>query len=167
MSHPSPLPHPAHLLTIWTPSSRPVPRFARLLHPTPLLLQVLRSLTSRHTQLQHPSSRNASRHPSLCHARPWCPHPRHQWHRRLRFCHARPSTPARATHGLDAPTRTTRSPGFTLHRAPPAMTSGPTPEPYRAGSSVYHPADVARDPHNTHPMVTRRAAGVTKLVDSI
>jgi hypothetical protein len=46
-SHPSPLPSPTHLLMTWTPSSRPVLRFARLLYPTPLLLQVLRRLSHR------------------------------------------------------------------------------------------------------------------------
>jgi hypothetical protein len=37
----------------------------------------------------------------------------------------------------------------------------------RAGLSVYHPVIVAHDPHNTHPMVTRHAAGVTKPVDHL
>jgi hypothetical protein len=40
-------------------------------------------------------------------------------------------------------------------------------EPSRVGSSVYHPVVVALDPRSTHPMVTRRAAGVTKPVDRL
>jgi hypothetical protein len=44
----------------------------------------------------------------------------------------------------------------------PVMTSGS-----HVGSSVYHPVTVARDPHSTHPMVTRRAARVTKPVDRL
>jgi hypothetical protein len=67
-SYPSPLPPPVHLMMTWTPSSRLVLRFARLLHPTPLLLQVLQSLTTRHTRLRHPISH---------HARPQRPRPRH------------------------------------------------------------------------------------------
>jgi hypothetical protein len=59
MSHPSPLPPPTHLPMTWTPSSRPVPRFARLLHHTPLLLQVLRSLSSRHTWPRRPRPSHA------------------------------------------------------------------------------------------------------------
>jgi hypothetical protein len=34
-------------------------------------------------------------------------------------------------------------------------------------SSVYNPVVVACDPRNTHPMVTRCAVGVTKLVDRL
>jgi hypothetical protein len=37
----------------------------------------------------------------------------------------------------------------------------------RAGSSVYHPIVVARDPRSTHPMVTRRVARFTKLMDRL
>jgi hypothetical protein len=37
----------------------------------------------------------------------------------------------------------------------------------RVGSSVYHLVVVARDPRSTHPMVTRRAAGVTKPIDHL
>jgi hypothetical protein len=48
-SHYSLLPPLAHLLMTWTPSSHPVLRFARVLHPTPLLLQILRSPTLCHT----------------------------------------------------------------------------------------------------------------------
>jgi hypothetical protein len=44
----------------------------------------------------------------------------------------------------------------------PATTSGP-----RVGSSVYHPVVVTCDPLSTHPMVTRRVAGVTKPVDRL
>jgi hypothetical protein len=65
MSHPSPLPPPAHLLTTWTPSFHSVLRFTRLHYPTPLLLQVLRRL-------------------SPCHAWPQLPRPCHSWHRRPR-----------------------------------------------------------------------------------
>jgi hypothetical protein len=79
-SHPSPLPPLAHLLTTWTPSSRPVMRFARLLHSTPLLLQVLWSMTPRHARLWHPSSpqgpspHHATRGPSApAHASPTPP----------------------------------------------------------------------------------------------
>jgi hypothetical protein len=35
----------------------------------------------------------------------------------------------------------------------------PAPKPSRARSLVYHPIVVARDPHSTHLMVTRHAAG--------
>jgi hypothetical protein len=42
------------------------------------------------------------------------------------------------------------------------MTSSP-----RAGSSVYHLVTVTHDPRSTHPMVTRRAAEVTKPVDRL
>jgi hypothetical protein len=42
-----------------------------------------------------------------------------------------------------------------------------TPEPSHAGSSVNHPVVLAHDPRSTHPMVTHRAAGVTKLVDRL
>jgi hypothetical protein len=41
------------------------------------------------------------------------------------------------------------------------------PEPSRARSSVYHRVAVAHDPHSTHPMVTRHAAGVTKSMDRL
>jgi hypothetical protein len=34
-------------------------------------------------------------------------------------------------------------------------------------SSVHHPISMARDPRTTHPMVTRRAAGVTKPMDRL
>jgi hypothetical protein len=88
-SHPSPLPTPAHLLTTWTPSSRPVMQFARLLHPTPLLLQGLWSLTSHHTWLRHPSS---------CHAWPRRPSPRHAWSRRLCPHHAQPRLHGSSSH---------------------------------------------------------------------
>jgi hypothetical protein len=43
-----------------------------------------------------------------------------------------------------------------------AVTSGP-----RVRSLVYHPVVVACDPRSTHPMVTRRVAQVTKLVDRL
>jgi hypothetical protein len=57
---------------------------------------------------------------------------------------------------------TTRDLDFTLRPAlpcVPVMTFGS-----RAGSSVYHPVTMARDPRSTHQMVTRRATGVTKPV---
>jgi hypothetical protein len=50
----------------------------------------------------------------------------------------------------------------TLAPGVPATTSSPRVRP-----SVYHPAAVVRDPRSTHPMVTRRAAGVTKPVDRL
>jgi hypothetical protein len=80
-SHPSPLPRPAHLLTTWTPSSRLVLRFARLLHPTPLLLQVLRTLTPRH--MWHWPQKS-------CHAQPQRPRPHHVRPRRPSPRHAQP-----------------------------------------------------------------------------
>jgi hypothetical protein len=78
--------------------------------------------------------------------------------------------PARATRGPDVLVCATRGLGFTLHRAllvyqrrhpPPAL------EPSRVGSSVYHPGAVACDPRNTHPIVTRCVAGVTKPADHL
>jgi hypothetical protein len=81
MSHPCPLPPAAHLLATWIPFSRPVIWFARWLHPTHLLLQVLRSLTSCHTRLRDRNSHHVRpRHPTSCHVRP----------RHLRLHHARP-----------------------------------------------------------------------------
>jgi hypothetical protein len=38
------------------------------------------------------------------------------------------------------------------------------PDTSRVGLSVYHPVVVTCDPRSTHPMVTRRATGVTKPV---
>jgi hypothetical protein len=72
---PSPSSPPAHLPTTWTPSSRPVLQFARLLHPNPLLLQVLRRLSLCHARHRRPNPRNTRpRRPSPClrprHARP-------------------------------------------------------------------------------------------------
>jgi hypothetical protein len=43
----------------------------------------------------------------------------------------------------------------------------PALEPSCAGQSVYHLISVASDPRSTHPMVTRRVAGVTKPVDCL
>jgi hypothetical protein len=54
-------------------------------------------------------------------------------------------------------------PPLVYKRQHPAL----TPEPSRVGSSVYHPVAVARDPRSTHPMVTRRVAGVTKPIDRL
>jgi hypothetical protein len=119
-SHTSLLPPLTHLPTTWTPSSRPVLRFARLLHPTPLLLQVLRN---------------------PCHARPRRPRPRHARPR----LHASPSPP------------------LVYQRRHPT----PVLESSRVGSSVYHPVAMAHDPRSTHPMIIRRAAGVTKPVDRL
>jgi hypothetical protein len=50
----------------------------------------------------------------------------------------------------------------TLAPGVPATTSSPRVRP-----SVYHPVAIVRDPRSTHPMVTRRAAGVTKPVDRL
>jgi hypothetical protein len=109
MSHPSPLLLLVHLLTTWTPSSRTVLWFARLLHPIPLLLQV------------HGACHRATRGLGA---------PAHAT--------CGPGAPASATRGTDAPAHATRGPNificttsslsFTLHRAPPGvptMTSGP------------------------------------------
>jgi hypothetical protein len=85
MSHPSPLPPPTHLPMTWTHSSRPVMRFARLLHPTLLSLQVLRSLSPRHAWPRRPIS---------SHTRPRRPHPRHARPRRRSLRHARPRRPS-------------------------------------------------------------------------
>jgi hypothetical protein len=79
-----------------------------------------------------------------------------------------PGAPACATRGHSAPARATRDLGFTepplvYQRLHPA----PAPEPSRAGSSVYHPVTVARDPRGTHLMVSRRAVGVTKPVNCL
>jgi hypothetical protein len=77
---------------------------------------------------------------------------------------------ARAIRGPDVFVRATHSLGFTLHRAPLVYQRrhpAPAPEPSRAGSSVYHPVVVARDPRSTHLIVTHRAAGVTKHVDRL
>jgi hypothetical protein len=139
MSHPSPLPPPTHLPMTWTPSSRPVLRFARLLHHTPLLLQVLRSLSSRHTRARRPR-------------------PSHAWPQ---------PAPRTAPTSLFAPraasaSRFTKPPLVYQQRHPT-----PVSEPSRVRSSVYHPIVVARDPRSTHPMVTRRAVGVTKPVDRL
>jgi hypothetical protein len=43
----------------------------------------------------------------------------------------------------------------------------PALEPSCAGQSVYHLISFASDPRSTHPMVTRRVAGVTKPVDCL
>jgi hypothetical protein len=56
---------------------------------------------------------------------------------------------------------------FTEPPSVPKTTSDPAPQPSRTGSSVYHVVTMARDPRSTHPMVTRRAAGVTKPVDRL
>jgi hypothetical protein len=86
-----PLTPPTHLPTTWTPSSRPVLQFARLLHPTPLLLQVLRSLSPHQTQPRHPSPRLAwPWRPRPHHTRPRRSSPRHTRPRRPRLRHVRP-----------------------------------------------------------------------------
>jgi hypothetical protein len=97
-SHPSPLPPPTHLPTTWTPSSRPVLRFARLVHPTPLLLQVLRSLSPRHTRPRCPSPQ---------HARPRRPRPRHAQH----WINASPSPPWCTSDDIRHPRRSPLAPG--------------------------------------------------------
>jgi hypothetical protein len=88
-----------------------------------------------------------SRHPS--HARPRCPCPCHELHRRHRPC-LRQHHPRPQLHASSSPPCVS------------AMTSGSC-----VGSSVYHPVAVARGPLSTHLMVTRRAAGVTKPVDRL
>jgi hypothetical protein len=112
-SHPSPLPPSSHLLTTWTPSSHPVLQFARLLHPTPLVLQVLQSLTPCHMRLRHPSS--CHRCPRLRHTRPRRLRPHHARHRHPSPCHTRPGRPSRTTRGLDVFVRAMCGLGFTLH----------------------------------------------------
>jgi hypothetical protein len=148
MSHPFPLPPPAHLLTTWTPSSHPVLRFARLLHPTPLLLQILQSLTLRHTRLQtiQLTPRAAPEPPPEPRAAPV-----HQ-----------PAPPL--------PPPTPRAISASRFTAPPWCTNDdirPPRQPSGAGSSVYHPVAVAHDPRRTHPMVTHRAVMVTEPVDRL
>jgi hypothetical protein len=64
---------------------------------------------------------------------------------------------------LDAPARVTCGLGFMLHRAPPGVPATSNP---RAGSSVYHPVTVARDPRSIHLMVTHHATEFTKHVAS-
>jgi hypothetical protein len=115
MSHPSLLPPPAHLMTTWTPSSHPVLRLTRLLHPTPLLLQVLRRLSPCHTR---------HRRPSTCHAR-------------LGVTACTACGPGVHTHGSDVRAHSTRGPG-----APAYATCGP--DVHALPSSVPHVASTSR-----------------------
>jgi hypothetical protein len=52
-----------------------------------------------------------------------------------------------------------------FEQAPPCVPA--TTSSSRAGSSVYHPVTVARDPCSIHPMATCHADGVTKPVDRL
>jgi hypothetical protein len=92
-----------------------------------------------------------------------------------------PDIHARATRGLndahacamrgpDAPARATCGLGFTLHRVPlvvPAPTSAPRARTLSCRVVGLPPRRSGCDPRHTHPMVTRRAAGVTKHVDHL
>jgi hypothetical protein len=80
------------------------------------------------------------------------------------------AAPAPQLTPLAAPAPTPRAAStsrFTEPPGVPATTSSPAPKPSRVESAIYHPVVVARDPRSTHPMVTRHAAGVTKLVDRL
>jgi hypothetical protein len=104
-----------------------------------------------------PSSRPVLRFTTMLHPTPLLL----QVPRRLSPCHVRPRRHSLRLHPLHARPR--------LHASPPGVpaTTTPTSKPSRVGPSIYHPIAVARDPRNTHPMATHRAAGVTKLMDCL
>jgi hypothetical protein len=57
-----------------------------------------------------------------------------------------------------------RQPSLVYHRRERATPSAPDDPPTRIEPPVYHPVAIHRDPRHVHPMVTRRAAGILRLV---
>jgi hypothetical protein len=84
------------------------------------------------------------------------------YHRRER---ATPSAPVNPTSS----TRTAcfANPTLVYHRRDRATPLAPDASSARTEPAVYHPVAIHRDPGHVHPMVTRRAVNVLRLVDRL
>jgi hypothetical protein len=79
-----------------------------------------------------------------------------------RYGRATPSAPTKRALSTSA-TRFV-NPALVYHRRERATPLAPDDPPTRIEPPVYHPVAIHHDPRHVHPMVTRRAAGVLRLV---
>jgi hypothetical protein len=92
-------------------------------------------------------------------------------HTLLFFCYKYLEDCCCTPHGPGIPVRAIRCFSSMTHTSlidlPTASSPPPTQVHSHAGPPVYHPNDIARDPHSTKSMVTRHVAGITKPVDRL
>jgi hypothetical protein len=73
-----------------------------------------------------------------------------------------PTDPGLLTHAVCF-----ANPAVVYHRYEPAPPAAPAILAPRSKPSVYHPIAIHRDPRHIHSIVTRRTAGVLRLVDRL